>query len=155
MRRSIFGIAISLAALCVSLFLNSCENVFPNDKLDNFWRLNRVEYRSGMDFNGEIRDVDTLKSVFYGFSRHLLQVENHSNGGSYWGNTTDTGDSLTLDFSAYQKPENATRYDATKTLAGLKTCGIDSLVTKYSIDRLTRSEMVLSNDHVTLHFEKW
>jgi hypothetical protein len=26
---------------------------------------------------------NTLKTVFYGFSLHLLQVENHSGGGSF------------------------------------------------------------------------
>jgi len=155
MRRSVFGIAISLAALCVSSLLNSCENVFPDDKLDNFWRLNRVEYLEGKNFKGELRDADTLKAVFYGFSRHLLQIENHSGGGSYWGNTIDKGDSLTLDFSAYQKPENLLKYDASRTLDGLQTCGIESLLTTFSIDRLTRTEMVLSTSRVVLHFEKW
>lgn len=155
MRKSVSGILISLAALCVSSLLNSCENVFPNDKLDNLWRLNRIEYLDGRNFKGELRDADTLKSVFYGFSRHLIEIENHSDRGDYWGNTVDTGDSLTLDFSAYQKPENAAKYDAAETLEALQICGMESLVTTYSIDRLTRTEMVLSTPRVKLHFEKW
>lgn len=155
MRKFTFIILISLAALCLSSLLTGCEKVFPNDKLDNFWRLNRVEYREGSNFNGESCYADTLKSVYFGFSRHLLQIENHTTGGSYWGNIVDNGDSLTLDFSAYEKPENASKYDPVKTLAGLQTCGIESLVTTFSIDRLTRREMQLSTPRVRLYFEKW
>jgi hypothetical protein len=45
--------------------------------------LSRVEYLEGKNLKGELRDADTLKTVFYGFSLHLLQVENHSGGGSF------------------------------------------------------------------------
>lgn len=73
--------------------------------IDEFWgkyRINKswlftLSYGRDWDSGSRVgNNTGGMFSVFYGFSRHLLQVENHSGGGSYWGNTTDTGDSLTF-----------------------------------------------------------
>lgn len=46
-----------LIFLAISVALCGCESAFPNDKLDNFWKLDHIEYPGGTDF------LDRLFSV--------------------------------------------------------------------------------------------
>lgn len=139
--------------LFIAVFMSGCEPVFPNNKLDNFWRLNYVEYRSGMDFSGETCESDTLGDVYWGFARNIVQIESHSGTYfSYYGITTDTGDSIGLDFSVYTPDAG---YDTLKIVNNLNRCGISALNTSYYIQKIDRRSMILINNTVTLRFERW
>ncbi|HZK02843.1 MAG TPA: lipocalin-like domain-containing protein [Bacteroidaceae bacterium] len=152
--RGVLKILLSFAiVLIIAICLLGCEPVFPNNKLDNFWRLNYVEYKSGLDFNGDVRKSDTLGDVYWGFARNIVQIENHSNGYfSYYGITTDTGDSIGLDFSVYTPGAG---YDTIKIVKNLNRCGISGIKTSYYVQKIDRKSMILTNSSVILRFEKW
>ena len=118
--------------------ISACEHAFPNDDLDYYWRLQTIE-RAGR--------VETVDSVMFGFARHIVMVENYSsNGFTLHGVTTDTADSLRLDFSMYP--------DSVSVLPGLRRCGIDSVVITFRAE-YPKDRLVLSNDKVVLRFRKW
>ena len=89
-------LVLSLAAAVVSC----CEPAFPDDDLDFYWRLDRIEYRDGKDFQGqpcEFRDVD---NIMFGFARHIVLIEAPGLSKQH-GITTATADSIKLDYSIY------------------------------------------------------
>ena len=139
MNRKIF---VTLAVLILLVLgVSSCEHAFPNDDLDFYWRLQTIEYASGQ--TEQVKD-----DVMFGFARHMVLIEDLSNNFSRHGVTTDTGDSLKLDFSMYPASET----DA--ILEGLGKCGMDSLVTTFKVD-YPKDRLVLTSGKATLRFKKW
>jgi hypothetical protein len=151
-KRIKYNLLLVAAIVTISVSTISCEKVFPNDKLDHFWRLNYVEYPNGSDFSGNICDIDTLGDVYIGFAQDLLQIENHSNGFSAFGVLSDMGDSLRFDFSVYRESDG---YDPDNIATNLKMVGIDSLFSTFFIKQLDNKRLILSNESATLRFEKW
>lgn len=147
-----YNLLLVAAIVTISISTISCEKVFPNDKLDHFWRLNYVEYPNGTDLSGNICDIDTLGDVYFGFAQDLLQIENHSNDFSAFGVLTDMGDSLRFDFSVYRESDG---YDPDNIATNLKMVGMDSLVSTFYIRQLDKNRLILSNESATLRFEKW
>lgn len=147
-----YNLLLVATFLVISFAMISCEKVFPNDKLDHFWRLNYVEYPNGTDLSGNICNVDTLGNVYFGFAQDLLQIENHKNGFSSFGVLTDLGDSLRFDFSVYRESDG---YDPDNISDNLKMVGIDSLFSTFYIKQLDTKHLILSNESVVLRFEKW
>lgn len=137
--RSMFRICL-LAVIMLMPLLQSCENAFPNDRLDNFWRLETIEYSTGQ--------TESPENTTFSFARHIVVIEDHQNGFYRHGQTTDTGDSIKLDYSMYPASQTET------IKAGLNRCGIDSLVTTFKVE-YPKNRLVLSNDRVTLGFIKW
>jgi hypothetical protein len=139
MNRKIF---VTLAVLILLVLgVSSCEHAFPNDDLDFYWRLQTIEYASG-------KTEQVKGDVMFGFARHMVLIEDLSNNFSRHGVTTDTGDSLKLDFSMYPASET----DA--ILEGLGKCGMDSLVTTFKVD-YPKDRLVLTSGKATLRFKKW
>ena len=110
MNRKIF---VTLAVLLLLVLgVSSCEHAFPNDDLDFYWRLQTIEYASGQ--------TEQVKGdIMFGFARHMVLIEDITNGFYRHGVTTDTGDSLKLDFSMYPASETDV------ILEGLGKCGMD------------------------------
>lgn len=139
MNRKIF---VTLAVLILLVLgVSSCEHAFPNDDLDFYWRLQTIEYASG-------KTEQVKGDVMFGFARHMVLIEDLSNNFSRHGVTTDTGDSIKLDFSMYPASET----DA--ILEGLGKCGMDSLVTTFKVD-YPKDRLVLTSGKATLRFKKW
>lgn len=118
--------------------LSACEHAFPNDDLDFYWRLQSIE-RVG-------DEAETVNNTMFGFARHMVLIEDLKNHFTRHGVTTDTGDSLKLDFSMYT--------DTAYVQKGLSRCGIDSIVTVFKVE-YPKDRLILSNDKVVLRFRKW
>ena len=140
-----------LLLLPVSLFC-SCESAFPNDELDNFWKLTRIEYLGGTDLFGQPAQSVDAKGVYFGLARTIIQIENHPRGFDVYGIFDDMGDSIRFDFTD-------SRIDGIHNAAyiqeNLRYCGVDSLVTVFKVNSLNSTKMVLSTGKVRLNFEKW
>ncbi len=137
-RRIVIRVLSALSLLVLSVLAVSCEHAFPNDDLDFYWRLETIE-RKGMP-------IENVSNTMFGFSRHMVLIEDISRGFSRHGITTDTGDSIKFDYSIY--PDTATL----KT--SLRYCGIDSVVTTFGV-QYPKGGLILSNDNVVLMLKKW
>jgi len=134
-------LVLSLTAAVVSC----CEPAFPDDDLDFYWRLDRIEYRDGKDFQGqpcEFRDVD---NIMFGFARHIVLIEAPGLSKQH-GITTATADSIKLDYSIYNDAALVNR---------LNDCGLDSIVSTFKVDYPDRKHLVLSGRKTVLRFRKW
>jgi hypothetical protein len=145
-RKSIISILVVLASV---LMLGSCESAFPDDRLDFYWRLDRVEFKDGVDFQNQPCQYNDIYDVMFGFARHIVQVEDLTNEFSRHGVTTDMGDSIRFDFSMY--PASDTEYIMTE----FRKCGLDSLVTTFKVEYPDRKHLVLSGRKTILRLRKW
>lgn len=139
-------------------FLSSCNPVFPDYELDNFWKLNQIEYKNGVDFVGNECTVVRADSIYFGFARSLIQIQNLSDtahslehGFSKFGQILYTGDSLRIDYSVYTDKDT----NMPLLLKSLRLCGVENYVTTYSVDKLDNKELILSNEKVILNFKRW
>ena len=95
MRKKNYMGLMAIAGMLIML-LSACNPVFPDYELDNFWKLDRIEYADGDEFHP--------KAVYFGFARHIVQVRNlydsdlptSNNGFSKYGKIRFTNDSLLL-----------------------------------------------------------
>ena len=146
MKRNIFISVLSALCLMVLVVFTGCmERAFPNDDLDFYWRLDRIEYRDGVNFQGvpcEYKDID---NIMFGFARHIVLIEAPGLSQQH-GITTETGDSITLDYSIYNNPALTDK---------LQECGLDSLVSTFKLEFPDRQRMVLSGKKTVLRFRKW
>ena len=126
-----------LLLLIPAVFTGCMEHAFPNDALDNYWRL-ETKTKGGQ--------TDQVDGVMFGFERHIVMIEDLNNDFTRHGITTDTGDSLKLDFSMYP--------DTAVVLAGLNVVGIESTVVTFGV-KYPKGRLILSNDQVVLKFRKW
>lgn len=134
-----------LSAMMILTVLCSCESAFPDDRLDFYWRLDRIEFRDGVNFQGtpcEYKDVD---DIMFGFARHMVMIEAPGLSQQH-GITTQIGDSIKLDYSIYNNPALKDR---------LQDCGLDSVVSVFRIEYPDRQRMVLSGKKTVLRFRKW
>ena len=67
---------LSVAAVVVSV--SSCEHAFPDDRLDFYWRLDRIEYKDGVNLRGEACQSEDLDNTMIGFARHMVLIEDLS-----------------------------------------------------------------------------
>ena len=146
MKRNKYITLISVLSLLTLAVCSGCmEKAFPNDDLDYYWRLDRIEYRDGVNFQGapcEYKDVD---NIMFGFARHIVLIEAPGLSQSH-GITTEFADSIKLDYSIYNNP----------ALTGkLQECGLDSLVSTFKLEFPDRKSMVLSGKKTVLRFRKW
>jgi len=142
----------SLMVLAMSVMLCGCESAFPNDKLDNFWRLDCIEYPGGTDFRGHPVQCEYLNGIYWGMARNIIQVENHSRNFDVYGVLSDMTDSIRLDFS--NSVINGI-HDTDAIKENLLFCGMDSIVVVFKVDKLTSKSLVLSSDKSILYLERW
>jgi hypothetical protein len=146
MRKKLFALVASALVLISAFTVVSClEPAFPDDNLDFYWRLDRIEYRDGKDFQGQSclsKDVD---DIMFGFARHIVLIEAPGLSKQH-GITTATNDSITLDYSIYN--------DATLAVK-LQDCGLDSIVSTFKVEYPDRKHLVLSGCKTILRFRKW
>jgi len=145
-------VMLSLMTFAVSATLCGCESAFPNDKLDNFWKLDRIEYPGGTDFFGQTVQREDVNGIFIGMARNIVQVENHSRNFDVYGVLSDMTDSIRFDFS--NSVINGI-HDTDAIKANLLYCGMDSVVMVFYVDKLTSNSLVLSTGKSILYLEKW
>lgn len=138
-------IAAFMTILSVWQF-TSCAKVFPNDKLDFLWRLDKVCYLHSGTSNNEMEK----SGIWYAFARDLVEIRNGETNGPI-GILTDYGDSIKIDYSMYCE---VAEYDIDSLLRYLSNCGITSLTTVFKIEQLD-CNMILSNNDTRLFFTKW
>lgn len=134
--------------MLVMVLMQSCENVFHNDKLDYLWRLDSVEYIDGVDFNGKTCSKECPEGVWFGFARDLVRVEDKRSGFCIIGVLTDQGDQLSFDFTMYQEE----KWGADD---GLKQIGVGTMVSSFNVTELNNKEMVLTGSKTVLRFTRW
>ena len=146
MNRKIYITVFWVLSLLTLAVCSGCmEKAFPNDDLDFYWRLDRIEYKDGTNFQGtpcEYKDVD---NIMFGFARHIVLIEILGRSQQH-GITTEFGDSIKLDYSIYNNPALKDR---------LQECGLDSVVSTFRIEYPDRQRMVLSGKKTVLRFRKW
>lgn len=138
-------------AFMLIMLLSACNPVFPDYELDNFWKLDKIEYAGGDEYHP--------KAVYFGFARHIVQVRNMYDqefptsdyGFSKYGKIRFTNDSLHIDFSIY----NNNTPQSEMLLRQLNLCGIESFINSYAVDKLNSKEMIIHNDNVVLEFKMW
>ena len=145
-------VLLSLIVLAVSVTLCGCESAFPNDKLDNFWKLDCIEYPGGTDFFGRTVQREDVNGIYIGMARNIVQVENHSRNFDVYGILSDMTDSIRFDFSN-SIINGINDVDAIK--ANLLYCGMDSIVMVFCVDKLTSNSLVLKSDKSILYLERW
>ena len=146
MKKKVYITVLSVLSLLATAVLSGCmEKAFPNDDLDFYWRLDRIEYRDGKDFQGQPCQSKDVDNIMFGFARHIVLIEAPGLSQQH-GITTETGDSIKLDYSIYNNP----------ALKGpLQDCGLDSVVSVFRIEYPDRQRMVLSGKKTVLRFRKW
>ncbi len=143
MKKLIVIFAVVLLSLC------GCQNVFYDDELDYQWRLDRIEYVSGRDFDGNDISVEEKTQCWMSMARDLVVLEDLSTSHAIRviGRFDYDGDSITFDFSANSNQ---------KPLAGqLSHFGLPHIVSPFCISSLKRNSMVLAGDSTVLHFTRW
>lgn len=139
---------ITVLIMVLMILLQSCENVFHNDKLDYMWRLDSIEYIDGVDLNGNECTKESKEGVWFSFARDLVKVENRENAFGVIGILTDHGEQLTFDFSMYEDEQWA-------TLTNLTQIGIDAKVALFYVTQLNSKELVLTGSKTILRFTRW
>lgn len=140
-------ITILSAFLFLTLIVCSgcMEHAFPNDDLDFYWRLDRIEFKDGVNFQGDSCQYKEIDNIMFGFARHIVLIEAPGLSQQH-GITTEIGDSIKLDYSIYDNPNLINK---------LHECGLDSIVSTFKLDFPDRKRMVLSGKKTVLHFRKW
>lgn len=146
MNRKIYITVLSVFSLMVLVLCSGCmEHAFPNDKLDFYWRLDRIEFKDGTDFHGEPCEYKDIDNIMFGFARHIVLIEAPGLAQQH-GVTTEFDDSIRLDYSVYNNPGLAVQ---------LQKCGLDSVVSTFKLEFPDRQHMVLSGKKTILRFRKW
>jgi hypothetical protein len=146
MRKKFYTVAVSVLLLISAFaFIGCMEHAFPDDDLDFYWRLDRIEYRDGKDFQGQSCQSKDVDDIMFGFARHIVLIEAPGLSKQH-GITTATNDSITMDYSIYN--------DATLAVK-LQDCGLDSIVSTFKVEYPDRKHLVLSGRKTILRFRKW
>jgi len=142
--RKIFVKIFSKAFLAVLFFVSSCENVFENGELGHFWKLQRIEYPSGL--------IENKDSVFFGFARDLVEIDDYAAEFGTFGVVTDYRDSIRIDFTIYEDSEEL---DYALLLKRLSYCGIFMPDDVYKVSYPSKRKLELSTSAAILHFDRW
>lgn len=144
-RKTLITVLSVLSVVAMGVGGSSCESAFPNDKLDFYWRLDRIEYRDGVDFSGNPCQSVDIDNIMFGFARHMVLIEAPGLAQQH-GVTTEFDDSIRLDYSVYNNPG---------LVSQLQKCGLDSIVSTFKLEFPDRKHMVLSGRKTILSFRKW
>lgn len=112
---------------------SACSKLPINGNLDGQWQVQQIEYRSG--------ETETPKQTYYNISLHtvnLMQV-----GGPFEaGNMQYNGDSLWISMPV-------------SSLERLRPFGLNQKDTRFGVEKLTSSHLVLQSDYARLSFRKF
>lgn len=142
------GMVRGTVCTLLTVVLLSCNPVFPDYELDNFWKLTEIDYKQGVNYLGATTEAESFTNVYYGFARSLVEI--HDGATKYVGRIEFTGDSLHVNYSMYRDDVNLN-----VMLNHLKKCGVEDLNDSFAVDRLDRKKMILSNSRVVLRFTRW
>ena len=146
MNKKIYIIVLSVFSLLVLAVCSGCmEKAFPNDELDFYWRLDRIEYKDGVNFKGDTCEYKDVDNIMFGFARHIVLIECPGLSQQH-GITTEFDDSIRLDYSIYNNPALKDK---------LQECGLDSVVSVFKLEFPDRKSMVMSGKKTVLRFRKW
>lgn len=140
---------LKVFVLILMVLLQSCENVFHNDKLDYMWRLDSLEYPDGVDLLGNTCSKQSIEGAWFSFARDLVKVEDKRSGLCIIGVLTENEDRLTFDFSMYNE-DNWQPIDD-----DLKLIGIKDKVSTFNVIELKGGKLVLEDSKVILRLTKW
>ena len=101
MRKKVIAVLSALMLVALVMCIGSCECAFPDDRQDFYWRLDRIEYKDGVNFRGDSCTSENIDNTMFGFARHIVLIEDLTRGFSRHGVTTEFGDSIKLDYSMY------------------------------------------------------
>lgn len=136
-----------LHILLLTLVFVSCENVFHNDSLDFMWRLDRIEYSGGTDFEGNVCDGLSTQGLWVSFARDIIEIEDKNTYFSSIGIQTEFGDSIKFDFTMCTN-QGALDFE-------LHKFGIPSHISAFCKTTLNKKNMVLTGEKSTLYFTRW
>lgn len=145
-------ITLLFMGLATLLGFGSCDPVFPHKELDHFWKLDKIEYLDGMNLFDNPMESEDMSGAFWGFQAHMVQVESHKYGFSYYGITDYSDNTLKMDFTRYISVGGRNLNDVQNDL---RHCGIDSVVTQFKVTYPDRKSMVLTGTKTKLHFRMW
>lgn len=121
------------AGVLCCLLGSACSKLPINGDLDGQWQVQHIEYRSG--------ETETPKQTYYNFSLHtvnLMQV-----GGPFEaGNMQYSRDSLCISMPV-------------SSLENLRPFGLNQKDTRFGVEKLTSSHLVLQSDYARLSFRKF
>lgn len=140
---------IKTVFLLTVLLLASCENVFHNDRLDYMWRLDKVEYADGHDFDGNACDVELKSRHWASFARDIVVLEKYGESDTcgVYGVFRENADSIFLDFSIWT--------DTASINLKLKSFGIGTVCSGFKLEMPDRKSLVLSGDRTNLYLTRW
>ncbi len=145
-KRLLIALASVLSVVAVAVGVSSCEHAFPDDRLDFYWRLDRIEYKDGVNLKGEACQSEDVDNTMIGFARHMVLIEDLSRNFVLHGIMTEHSDSIRLDYSVYDDPQVA---------LSLLDYGMDSVVTSFKVEYPDRGRLILSTSKVTMRLRKW
>lgn len=130
----------------------ACDTISSdNGELDGMWYLTKVDTLS----NGHSADYRSQK-IFWSFQGTLAQFNcSDASGQFYMSYFSCTGSKLKLQDVFYYDRINGDRVIDTNTLYEVQRFGINKLNEDYAIKSMDNSYMILQNDELCLHFEKY
>lgn len=130
----------------------ACDTISSdNGELDGMWYLTKVDTLS----NGHSADYRSQK-IFWSFQGTLAQFNcSDASGQFYMSYFSRTGSNLKFQDVFFYDRINGDRIIDTNTLYEVQRFGINNLNEDYAIKSMDNSNMILQNDELCLHFEKY
>lgn len=131
-------------SIIVCLILTSCRNTDINGKLDGMWQLTTIDYTDSTSVDKK------SERIYYSIQLHLINLRRAGVSPEYMGRFVQSKDSLIIsDFRIY------TEEDKLATVEELQPFGLSQTTTRFGIEKLTGSGMILKSGYARLHFRKW
>lgn len=131
-------------SIIVCLILTSCRNTDINGKLDGMWQLTTIDYIDSISVGKK------PERIYYSIQLHLINLRQAGVSPEYMGRFKQSKDSLIIsDFRIYMEE------DKLASVEELKPFGLSQTTTRFGIEKLSSSEMILKSDYARLRFRKW
>ena len=147
---------ISVLAICILCIISCTIEPSNNGDLDGYWCLTEIDSLQ----NGNSVDYHSAR-VFWAFQGSIMQTQYfEAEGGDKYTRLgyyfSKEGDRLTVS-NPYLSSDRTTndRAITDDSLFVLRPLGINSREESFTIEKLTGSNMILRNDILRLHFEKY
>lgn len=135
----------------VGLLFAACDTTSSdNDELDGMWYLTQVDTLSN-NHSADYRN----KRIFWSFQGTLVQFNCAENIDYYMSYFTYTGAKLELKDMFYYDRVNGDSIINSQTLDNMRPFGINNLNEDFIIKSIGNRTMILQNNELRLHFEKY
>ena len=135
----------------VGLLFAACDTTSSdNDELDGMWYLTQVDTLS----NNHSVDYRN-KRIFWSFQGTLAQFNCAENIDYYMSYFTYTGERLELKEMFYYYRKDGDSIIDSQTLDQMRPFGINSLNENFIVKSIGNRTMILQNNELRLHFEKY